>query len=225
MQKVLIIGSEGSMGKRYQAIFNYINQENYQYEVTCFDTKFTNIYPDYDNYNYIIIASPTITHQYFLHVLANYKRPILCEKPVIKDLNKLDNYLSSSMDLQMMFQYAFLAPNKLYKFTENHFHFETNHNCQIFSKYDYFKTSNTSDSLIWDCIQIIALHLGNINNISIKNTSPVWDCMINDHKINLSQMDQAYIEAVSYWLSGKRIDDKILFLAHKKVVDFIENLK
>ena len=180
---IAIIGANGSMGKRYQAIFDYLKRP-----FACFDQEHSieHIKTECQSAEGIIIATPTPTHGEFLRQLLPLEKKILCEKPVTKDMDELldlDAYCTRhGYDFQMMLQYKEL--------------------CDPASSgpsfYDYFRTGN--DGLIWDCLQIIGLARG---DLVIRNESPVWACAINGKLLSLSDMDFAYITAIQRWLEGE----------------------
>lgn len=198
---ILIIGSEGSMGSRYKAIFKYLGKSFTCVDVNDSEDKALAFAQDADG---IVIASPTDTHSAYIHMLSpSVEVPILCEKPVCKDINELRDVLdicrSNGTKLSMMMQYEFLDYSLMLKINGN-------------SHYDYFKTGN--DGLIWDCFQTIALARG---PVVVRNESPIWDVQLNGRKLNLSDMDNAYISYVAAWLEGGTSDLTKILEMHLKV--------
>jgi hypothetical protein len=199
--RVLIIGSEGSMGKRYQAVLKYLK--------TPFDCVDAIDSEDYivqlaKESRGVIIATPTETHSYFLHLLSPLvKAPILCEKPVCKDIDELKTIIdvcrANGTNLTMMMQYKFLDFSQMLSLEGP-------------SHYDYFRTGN--DGLYWDTFQTIALARG---PVVVRNESPIWDCQLNGRRINFSDMDNAYISAVGEWLQNPGDDLDELLAMHIKV--------
>lgn len=191
----LIIGSEGSMGKRYQAILRHLGEQ-----FMCIDLNSTHSV-EIENCDKFILCTPTNTHYKILKTLVPHEKPILCEKPVTKDLSELSNILAEckyhKTPFNMTFQYSELA-----KYSD-----------AGDSSYNYFRTGN--DSLIWDCLQIIGLASG---PLEIKNDSPVWKCRINGKDLSLADMDGAYVSFVKKWINGEinqNHDD--LYKIHEKV--------
>lgn len=191
----LIIGACGSMGRRYKAILSYLGQP---YE--CHDPKLRGfgVYPS-KSHDRFIVATPTDTHLEWVLRLDSYGKPILCEKPLSTNLLEVAEILRCKSPISMMLQYGVLVSPK--DFGPTH--------------YNYYHTGN--DGLAWDCFQIIALAKG---KLSLGNTSPVWECMINGAKIDRSTMDQAYVDAVRNWLNGFLLDRSDLLDWHKKVKEF-----
>lgn len=191
----LIIGSQGSMGKRYQAILRFL-EEPYD----CFDPSLAlSSYPS-EKFSRFIIASPTKTHLDWVKHLDRFNRPILCEKPLSKDLKEVDEILSCQSPISMMMQYAYLADKDSYGR----------------SAYNYYH--HGADGLIWDCFQVIAL--AKTNEIELREDSPIWKCIINGKKISRGDMDMAYVEAVRYWLKGFHVKRSDLRDWHHKVKAF-----
>ena len=204
---VLLIGSNGSMGKRYSAIFKSMgvpfygmDKEHSNKEIfAAARAKYTNA---------ILIATPTDMHRDFLYEFADIKKPVLCEKPVIKrsmELSRiLDIYEKHKTPFNMVMQYSELIDDDSSG--------ETN--------YDYFRTGN--DGLYWDCLQIIALAE---SEFKLNNQSPIWNCTINGKILSLSNMDRAYVKFIDRWLNGElKQSHKYLINTHKKVEDYINEL-
>ncbi len=193
----LIIGSEGSMGKRYQAILKFLGEP-----FGCYDLKTHGFLKLCDQYSRYIIATPTHTHLEWVARLDEYLKPILCEKPLSKDLVEVKEILKCKSPLSMMMQYTWLFDR--HSFGR--------------SFYDYY--NHGPDGLIWDCFQIIALASG---EIELKESSPVWSCRINGTKIQRQAMDAAYVEFVRAWLKGEAVVTRDQLLKwHEKVKQFEE---
>lgn len=199
----LIIGANGSMGKRYQAILKHLDEPAW-----CVDKDHdaNTIFERAMKADRIIICTPTETHFSFLKKLLVLGKPILCEKPITKHLPELMEIFKlskkHSTPFTMMLQYSELV----------------NPSTSGASYYDYFRTGN--DGLIWDCLQIIGLSK---DDVDIKNESPVWMCRINGQSLKLSDMDHAYLNFVRKWIDGKINQDfEELFKMHEKT-DRMEN--
>lgn len=197
---ILIVGAQGSMGKRYQCILNYLEKP-----FECVDQydELRDIKKIAQRSSGIIIATPTDTHVKYIREFLPYQKPILCEKPITKDISELkalqDEITESKTPFRMMFQYEILADtNRLGA-----------------SRYNYFRHGN--DGLVWDCLQIIGLARG---EIKLAETSPVWSCGINGKTLNLAHMDAAYIAYVQRWFF--KPDDSLLKIlqVHEKTAEY-----
>lgn len=208
MIKVLVIGSEGSMGKRYQAILNSM-----RFKYDCVDPlrKDDNISMFMNEYTHFIVASPTDTHYEWLTKLIPLDKPILCEKPIVKDTKEWMelHYLkdTSNLDIDVMLQYMCIA---------------TKGSRSSHSEYNYFRTG--PDSLVWNCTQTIGLSYSN-TEITIKDTSPIWTCKVNGEVLNISSMDWAYMKYLSDWLRGERTSWKFIQNVHNRVFEFEQTAK
>jgi len=199
MKKIAVIGANGNMGRRYAMILEQFTD----CEVVRIDweNRYKRDGHDCDGF---IIATPTKCHLDDIQYYSHYDKPILCEKPITKDIDDLKEILDlPDLDLSMINQYHFLEdrmgpiPGILPTF------------------YNYFKTGN--DSLFWDCINIIGTARGSFD---IKNDSLVWECQINGWPIDLRDMDEAYIWNIQDWVKGWRNKEYIL-PTHLKVVEAI----
>lgn len=199
----LIIGANGSMGTRYRAIFDWLDVP---YWAVDRETSLDTIKTRAQAADRILLCTPTITHYDLLKHLIPLERPILCEKPIVKDLDDLNEILTMARRLKtpfnMVMQYEELLNDDGLESDEE-------------SVYDYFRHGN--DGLVWDCLQIIALANGDIN---IDEKSPIWTCQINGQKLDLAKMDQAYVSHVRRWLSGGLSQDiNWLFEIHEKTAE------
>ncbi len=190
----LIIGAKGSMGRRYQAILKYLEKP-----FTCADV-------DDDWFlksrlcDSIILATPTDTHYNFLKNLIHFKQPILCEKPITKDLRELDliKHEYRDLPLQMVMQYKELDAGD-----------------EGPSFYDYY--NHGKDGLYWDALQIIGLARG---GVEILEESPIWRCQLNGEQLSLNHMDYAYISMIRNWFKNPYGDLIEIKAIHQKVYDY-----
>lgn len=201
--RVLLVGSEGSMGKRYQAIFKWLGIETMNVDK---DTPSGRIFDWTPMADGIVICTPTDSHKHVLDILTQLKSeiPVLCEKPLATSKEDLDFIRSEivkerKVNLTMVMQYGCLqSPGSWGD-----------------SWYDYFRHGN--DGLYWDCLQIIGLAKG---KVTLAQESPVWSCGLNGQKLNLSDMDVAYISFVKQWMAQPGDDISRLLDIHTKVMDY-----
>lgn len=195
---ILLLGSEGSMGRRYQAIMNYhgvnyvgLDQHN---SLTSTVTKYAK------EASGIILATPTGTHMAYLQLLMPFKTPILCEKPITKNMGDwdelIDLYEDTRCPIRMMFQYSLLDSQANKGLT----------------KYDFY--NHGKDGLLWDCFQPIALARG---IVEIKETSPIWTGILNGKELHSCEMDRAYVQYFKMWQKDPRQDLYSLRNMHEKV--------
>lgn len=196
---ILLIGADGSMGKRYQAIFRFLNRP-----VVCMDKQdpLTRIQTAAQNCAGAVIATPTETHLSMIRALIPTRIPILCEKPVSKSVDEVKEIREAvereRIPFRMMFQYSLLAStDRLGR-----------------SRYDYFRHGN--DGLVWDCLQIIGLARGPVD---LFENSPVWSCVINGRALQQGSMDAAYVAYVQGWLAHPHQDLGLVQAIHEKTAE------
>ena len=190
---ILIIGGKGNMGRRYRSILSYLGKDTC---VSDIDTPPKESWRMAERSDGIIIASPTDTHTGFILSLAKLGKPILCEKPIskdVKELAKVLRYTRNKCPIAMVYQYGMIADTKGKGLTH----------------YDYYH--HGSDGLFWDCIQLIGLANG---DLKLSETSHIWRCQINGTRINRGQMDYAYEAFISAWLRNPRQDVESLIDLH-----------
>lgn len=194
MKKVYIVGLRGNMGQRYKAILEHLGVDVYGHDVE-FSLK-----EQIDHVDGFIVASPTHTHIQEIRNLYQYEKPILSEKPITKKPEEL----------------SYLAPKTHLLTLVNQYKYLTSPSDEGDTYYDYFKTG--SDGLYWDCINVIGL--SKRVPAFIKNRSPFWLCSINGRRLNLSDMDAAYVNMMKDWLSGAPSNFQYALEAHRKVLEW-----
>ena len=81
---IVLLGSEGSMGRRYQAIFRHL-----LVPIVPVDTAYgplpatQTLSPLIASSRGVVIATPTAAHAQLLRLMAPLRIPILCEKPIL----------------------------------------------------------------------------------------------------------------------------------------------
>ena len=206
---IALIGSEGSMGKRYQAVLAYLKIPFVALDKT--KDKEKDIDKAAKDSDKILLATPTDTHVELLRKYLPLKKPILCEKPVTKDLEALIDLHAecarNGWSYQMVMQYKEIEELPL-------------KTPGRWSYYNYYRHGN--DGLTWDCMQIVGLAQG---PVWLKEESPIWECTINGKSLNISEMDKAYVSMIRKWSAGslEQSMDEILHI-HKKVHAFKEGL-
>lgn len=204
--KVLLIGHMGNMGKRYAAILNHLNVPWIGH-----DLKSKNpFYSVLKECTHFIIATPTDSHIRVINDLLTYEpgTPILCEKPISKNIKDVKKVLKRVAELKTPFDVVMQ-----YK------HLPAAYLDDSYSYYDYFKHGN--DGLAWDCYQIIALSK---TKPVIKEESPIWRCQINGCAHFLGDMDNAYISFIKNWLENPHGNIKEIYKHHLKVNNYDKSM-
>jgi hypothetical protein len=197
---ILVVGGRGNMGRRYRAILDYLERP---YQIVEQEHQPGYVRRMAQQAEGIIIATPTSTHVELIRKFIPYGKPILCEKPLCRDLKELKELFreinESDAFLSMVLQYKVLAPKRVAR------------DARPTSMYDYFR--HGSDGLIWDCIQIIGLAQG---AVVLSEESPIWKCTINGKKLDLGQMDMAYVKFIEGWLRDPGDDLGEVLAMHEK---------
>lgn len=196
MSRILIIGASGNMGKRYAAILKYHDRQVAFADVLDTPKQQAALAAKSDG---VIVCTPTDTHAEIIEYLPADK-PILCEKPLTKNVDELDLMLKKRV--QMVFQYSILATAPQ----------------PGFSMYDYYR--HGADGLAWDCLQIIGLAKGECH---LAEESPIWRCHINGQRMDIAHMDAAYVHMVRLWLRHPDAQDKGLIREiHHKTKEYAD---
>lgn len=189
------------MGRRYQAILKNANIDMSGHDLGIVSKT------RLEDATGFIIATPTSTHISEIEKLLPYEKPILCEKPLTRDLEVLDNFYQKHggdlYHLTMVNQYAYLNPQE----TEGK------------TLYNYWNTGK--DGLYWDCINIIGLAR---KSVRLYNNSPVWHCTLNGRKLSIEKMDYAYMAMVKDWVRQPLTNIDYAMNAHYKAVRYHEGM-
>lgn len=196
MRKVGIVGGLGNMGQRYATILKSMG-----IKPLIIDEKIPDSFSLLCSAEGLIIATPTKSHEQDCIDCFVYGVPIMCEKPLIKDSERVKNLMaianSSKVNLTCVGQYRHLVGKSNEK------------NNTI---YNYYKHGN--DGLIWDCYQIIGLAEG---LVTLQEDSAKWHCIINGNPIKLEKMDDAYIQEIRCFVEQKNtLASNEVILWHEK---------
>lgn len=198
---ILIIGGKGNMGQRYQAVLRYLSHDFEIYDLGSKGSLQTYL----KRAKGVIIASPTIKHVEHIVECAASGIPILCEKPISKDIGLVGAALRSVYKvngaLSMVFNYRVM----LDAFSRK---------CKSPTHFDYFK--HGGDGLAWDCIQIIGLSNG---SVTLREQSPIWKCSINGKKLHFAHIDRSYIKMIEYWTQHPKQDLGEILETHQKTAE------
>lgn len=217
LSKILIMGGNGNMGRRYQAILKSLGVDYIVFDLAE-NLGVTRYYQTLRAHLYecdgVIIATPTKAHYQNLMEVIGFGASdvaILCEKPFSLNFDEVEAcrraVTSSSVKFQMVNQYRHVDRDRL------RWHGEENETI-----YDYYHSG--TDGIFWDCINIIGLDT--TGNITLKNDSPVWKCKLNGHYVNRSDVDQSYVAMVKLWLERPITNVDYMVQAHQKTMALID---
>lgn len=198
--KILIIGGNGNMGRRYSCCLTHLKKDYIISEAG--DKK---RYNKINKADHIIITTPTDRHiddiSDIIEIRGKRETFILCEKPISKDIKKIRkiyNLLKNNkyIKLYMVNNYYHIPIiNRDMRITRKNNVYEIND----VTKYNYFLSG--SDGLYYDCIQLI--HLAKYN-IKLSNDSPFYLCMINGYTLERMDVDISYVDMLEDFLKEKK---------------------
>ncbi len=201
--RVLIIGGNGNMGRRYSAILKFLG-----HEVTVVDTdNIEMLQVAAKECNRIIVTTPTENHIPVILQIAQYYKPILCEKPITKSMDELLAFKaemsSRKAPFRMVDNYRFVDfKDRLYGVTK--------------TEYSYYNTGK--DGKHWDCIQLYGLATA---GVEIETENPVWSCIINGRPVKRESIDNSYVKMIRDWLQYTDSNWEFIERAHEKVIENI----
>lgn len=193
--RVLLLGAAGSIGSRYAAILKGIRGVEY----TPMDPLLEDP-PHEDVYQFAthaIIATPTNTHIPLVKKCMEYFLPILCEKPLSKDVElcrEVEEY-----------DRGFVVNNYQYVV-----HTITHDRPSI--TYDYYRTGR--DGLKWDACQLYYLDPAAL----VRTRSPIWTMTVNEVRISYRLLEESYVWMIKDFLANRR-DRLWTFLDGRKMTE------
>ena len=174
--RVLLVGADGRIGRRYKAILKML-----KVDVISFDDP--EAHPrEVESlvFDKAIIAAPTDLHYAYSMQMARMDKQFLVEKP-----------LSKSLDECMMLGHIFGG------YVVNNYDYV----CKLFTnsaptiEYDYYNTGD--DGMEWDCCQLLYLD----PDATIKTESPLWKLRINGSRVHYDQLEDSYVWMVRDFLA------------------------
>ena len=197
MKKVTIIGYRGNMGRRYGSILDYLGINWEGIEFGDLDR-----YPS-DDTDGFIIATPTNSHLVHLLRYSMYNKPILVEKPVVKNRKDLDAVMGMRVPVTMVNQYAFFP-----EVSEGSGETRVN----------YYNTGN--DGILWDCINLIGLAK---EDVYLSNSSPIWQIKVNGNNLSRGMVDLSYVQMLYKWTSKPTDNKQYIYDVHTRLLDHEES--
>lgn len=171
---IALIGGNGSIGRRYQAILKSINESFMVMEIG----QALNL----NNCDQAIVATPTETHFEFALRLKEWGRPFLIEKPASIHLKECEEMKSWACPGYIVNNYEFLQSNLWYpKEVES-------------IAYDFYNTGK--DGLAWDLCQLIYMAKRYKARFSGKAHSPEWTMYINNEWVEYNDLEITYIDMI-----------------------------
>ena len=195
---VIVVGYRGNMGKRYTKILDHLDYPWFGIEDmgTHYDRQRDEYVSTLDTnpYHSVIICTPTHTHMKLIRRYKTLNLPILCEKPISFDPDDVQDLINNKVNISMVNQYKSLSGKGGATY------------------YNFYNSGG--DGVEWDCINIIGL--AGQEKAYISNDSLVWECCINGNKLELNDVNKAYVEMIRDWLENQEPDYNYLMEAHKR---------
>ena len=181
---ILLIGGNGAIGKRYQAILRHLEK---RYEVLDIDAPNQKSVLNLclTGMTHVIIATPTPTHLGYIEALRETGIPFLIEKPLSKDCGAL-----RWMDLKGLEK----------GFVVNNYAFITDTHLTSSIEYDFFNTGK--DGLIWDVRQLVYIAYISKGDLQVKRDSFTWDCRFNGIEVEYKTVEYSYLIMIESFLNG-----------------------
>lgn len=178
--KLLLIGSEGSIGRRYRVILEHLGVDFEEYDNP--EHKFFGVEQSfYKRFTHAIIATPTHTHLDWIDELPPIWK--LVEKPASKDLEGLE---------QRKLNHGC--------FVVNNYQFLPSANTRRKITYNFYNTGR--DGLIWDVCQLVYIAYKNKVELEVKTDSFWWDLKWGMHQIAYHEIERSYYHMLKAFCSG-----------------------
>lgn len=202
MKNVLVLGGLGNMGRRYSCILRSIGINPIQLDTK--DDSMMGLEAAVNHSDGIIIATPTNQHVADILDFSTLSIPIMVEKPISPVMSHVEHCIKECQKhktpLRMVNQYKRLVD-------------ERDRGPTVYNYWNHGR-----DGLAWDCISVIALAKG---EITLAETSPVWNCKINGFALDQAKMDPAYVWMIRDWTANPAADYDYIIEAHEKVHEYL----
>lgn len=193
MKKIMLIGSEGSIGRRYKAVLKYLGVD-----VKCYDIKpgvdvESCVNDDCDGF---IVAAPTSSHVSWCRNLLIYEKPILCEKPLGVNV----------LEVEELSKYA--GANEFISVVDNWVHMlQVKGKTNLDLKYRNFHTGN--EKLSWNLAQPIYLTKDGNLELFLDFPHLIISNVTKEKSYDAADVEHSYIQMIQYWLTYKTTTWKV----------------
>lgn len=180
--RILIMGNEGSTGRRYESIIKMLGGEVEGYDLIHFRNNRKVSHGDM-----AIIATPTHLHATHCKLLleAGYTK-ILVEKPFSKHIHNIQNIIGimGDADIRVICNWKFASFIDL-KSGDNHIEYN-------------FYNCGADEQPIFDLCQLVYLQDG--FDFDFGYDSPFFTCSINGFNISLRDIERSYYKMLVRWI-------------------------
>lgn len=171
---IALIGGDGSIGRRYQAVLNHLTIPFRVIEVG--DSKDL-----LDGCNKAIIATPTDRHMDWAWECFYKNIPFLCEKPMSKNKQEIKSLMDRGATGYVVNNWSFIStnygnhkPNSIY--------------------YDFYNTGK--DGLVWDVCQLVLIADMSDCKISVRTNSYWWHAEWGLEDIPYNFIEHSYMQMI-----------------------------
>lgn len=178
--KLLLIGSEGSIARRYRAILKHLKVDFEEYDNP--EHKFFSVPQSfYQRFTHALIATPTHTHMQWVDELPPIWK--LIEKPASKNLEEIEER-KLNHGCYVVNNYQFLPCS----------------NTKKKISYNFYNTGK--DGLIWDVCQLVYLAYKNKVELEVKRESFWWNLKWGQHQVAYHEIERSYYHMLKAFCSG-----------------------
>lgn len=179
---MLLLGSEGRIGLRYQSILRELEIPWVGFDLIDRPVGTWKEWKDL-SFDQVLIATPTFTHVGLCHELLDMKKSFLCEKPLSTDLAECEVLRTRAKN------------EKASAYVVNNYSFVMPSDQPIRSlEWDYFNSGQ--DGFEWDLCQIIYLGYKNNASLQLHQKSPLWNMRVNGDSINYRRIELSYLDMI-----------------------------
>ena len=156
-----------------------------------------------------IIATPTELHTQYVTKCIEREIPVLCEKPITKNVDELErilNHRNAEVFLHMVCNYKYAYQKAKDRYGDQLFYQD--------KKTRYMFENSGKDGLAWDCIQLIYLAEG---RVQFGRSGKTWTCYINGVPIRYQDVIEGYRQMLLDFMADRleTPNKKRLLGAHK----------
>lgn len=184
--RIAVIGSEGSMGRRYSRLLPLMGVEPVKIDVALNDS------PDLSAADVVgaIIATPTACHLEMVEKCCDLGIHFLCEKPVVTSSQGTEEAERMEREANVV---GYVVSNWAYTRDKS--------GDTVWEKKSHSVTYNNvrhgQDGLFWDCCQLI--YLARDHSPTLLETAPFLDAEIDGQRIDVDDIELSYALMLRDW--------------------------
>jgi hypothetical protein len=177
--KLLIVGSKGSIGSRYEAICRFLKIRHVGVDLND---------PWPKDFTHALICTPTGMHTIPAVQAMKEGMEVMIEKPLSKDTKDIETLIRVRDENRVT---AWMVNNYFFSKIPFSANYDT-------IKYSYFFSGK--DGWEWDCIQLINM----CKEFIFDGTRPVFNLTFDGTGVTLEDVQKSYMTMLLYWAGGKK---------------------